>query len=83
MGGDDWLEVAVLYDVRPRSSPDSDGNGTEDLRGMIEHPEHPASPPSPRPRRWRGPGSGRARPHGQSARMPAVTPSRGRPPSLG
>jgi hypothetical protein len=44
MDGDDWLSYIVLYEVCPRSSPDSDGNGViEDPRGAIKRLDHIAS----------------------------------------
>ena len=36
----DWLSDAVVYEIYPQSYADSNGDGTGDLRGVIEHLDH-------------------------------------------
>ncbi|MGP1675334.1 MAG: alpha-amylase family glycosyl hydrolase, partial [Candidatus Limnocylindrales bacterium] len=38
--GDDWWRRGVVYQIYPRSYADSDGDGTGDLRGVIDHLDH-------------------------------------------
>ena len=37
----DWLADAVLYEIYPQSFAYSDDDGIGDLRGVIDHPDHP------------------------------------------
>ena len=51
---DDWRD-GVVYQVYPRSFADSDGDGTGDLRGIIDHLDHFAADSLPVDAIWLSP----------------------------
>ena len=51
---DDWRD-GVVYQVYPRSFADSDGDGTGDLRGIIDHLDHFATDSLPVDAIWLSP----------------------------
>ena len=53
-GVDDWRD-GVVYQVYPRSFADSDGDGTGDLRGIIDHLDHFAADSLPIDAIWLSP----------------------------
>src|SRR5689334_19560176 len=50
----DWRD-GVIYQIYPRSFADSDGNGTGDLRGIIDHLDHFGSESLPVDAIWLSP----------------------------